>query len=124
AARVVVLHRLNGEDLMHVFGRPVLDDDALGPVGRAGVAVDEDRPEVGEILDEPGLCRPHAVATSRGTLEARDADHNVGPAEEGDLVAHGRRQRSGHVQTVPLTAAVASGRRWARWTLRSALTGL
>ena len=89
--------RADEQDLLDVVGRLGLDHDAAGPVGRAGVRVDDDRMEVREVLDEPGLCGAHDVADRRGVLETRDADHDVGPAEPLDLVADGRCQRGlGH----------------------------
>ena len=108
------VRRADEEDLLDVVGRLGLDDDAPGAVGRAGVAVDEDRPEVGEVLDEAGLRRPDDVADRRGVLEARDADHDVGTTEAGDLVADGRCQGCGHECTVPPVA----GPCYARATLR------
>ena len=48
--------------------------------------------QVREVLDEPGVGRPHDVADRRGVLETRDADHDVGPAKPLDLLADGRRQ--------------------------------
>jgi hypothetical protein len=43
------------EDLLHVAGRLGVHDDPLGSVGRARVGVDEDGPQIGEVLDESGL---------------------------------------------------------------------
>ena len=57
---------------------------------RVLLACAADRPEIREVLDEPGLRRPHDVADRQGVLEARDADHDVGPTDPGDLVADGR----------------------------------
>ena len=94
--------RPDQEDLLDVVGRLGLDHDPAGPVGRPGVGVDQDRMEVREVLDEPGLGRAHDIADRRGVLEAGDADHDVGPAEPLDLVADGRRECGfGHGSTVP-----------------------
>ena len=94
--------RPDEQDLLDVVGRLGLDDDPAGAVGRSGVRVDDDRMEVREVLDEPGLRRAHDIADRRGVLEARDADHDVGPAEPLDLVADGRRECGfGHESTVP-----------------------
>ena len=58
--------------------------------------------QIGEVLDEPGLCGTHDVADGRGVLEARDTDHDVGLSEPRDLVSDGRGQGSlGHEVTVP-----------------------
>jgi hypothetical protein len=80
------------KELLDVVWGLGLHDDPGGPVGRAGVGVDEDRPEVGEVLDEPGLGGADDVADRRGVLEAGDADHDVGATDAGDLVAYGRRE--------------------------------
>ena len=103
-----LVRRADEQDLLDVVGRLGLDDDAAGAVGRAGVGVDHHRPQVREVLDEAGLRRAHDVADRRGVLEARDADHDVGATEAGDLVPDRRRQSSrGHHPTVPPD-------RWAR----------
>ena len=89
------------EDLLDVVGRLGLDDDASGPVGRPGVRVDHDGPKVREVLDEAGLRRADDIADRRSVLEARDPDHDVGPAEPLDLIADGRCERGlGHCSTV------------------------
>ncbi len=100
--------RADEEDLLDVVGRLGLDHDAAGPVGRSGVRVDDDRVQVREVLDEAGLRGADDVTDRRGVLEARDPDHDVGPAEPLDLVADGRCQRGlGHAPTVPPSACVS-----------------
>ena len=105
--------RPDEEDLLDVVGRLGLDDDAARAVRRPGVGVDHDRMQVGEVLDQAGLGGPHHVADGRRVLEARDADHDVGPAEPGDHIADRRRQGCfGHDPTVPSrSAACRAGRR-------------
>ena len=94
------------QDLLDIVGRLGLDDDATGPVGRSRVRIDHDRMQVREVLHEAGLRRAHDVTDRRRVLEARDADHDVGPAEPLDLIADGRRQGClGHGFTVPPSAA-------------------
>ena len=97
-----LVRRPHEQDPLHVVGRLGLDDDALGPVGRSRVAVDEDRAQVREVLDEAGLGRAHDVTDGRCVLEAWDADHDVRMAEAGDLVPNGRGEgRGGHGMTLP-----------------------
>ena len=101
------------EDRLDVVRRLGLDHDALGAVGRARVRVDEDGLEVREVLDQPGVRRAHHVADGRGVLEARDADHDVGAAEAGDLFPDGGRQgRRGHARhpTIPAARPRSRGR--------------
>src|SRR5204863_6107347 len=100
------------EDLLDVVGRLGLDDYALRPVGRARVAVDEDRTRVGEELDEAGVGGPNDVADRGRVLEARDADHDVGLAEPADLLADGLREarlRHGGKSTGRIEATASSG---------------
>ena len=104
--------RPDEEDLLHVVGRFGLHDDAARAIGRPGVGIDHDRMQVGEVLDQAGLRGPHHVSDGRRVLEARDADHDVGPTEPGDHVADRRRQGClGHDPTVPSrSAACRAGR--------------
>ncbi len=89
--------RSDEQDLLDVVGRLGVDDDASGAVRRARVRIDDDGPQVREVLDEACLRGAHHVADGRCVLEAWDADHDVGFAESGDLVPHGRSQGSlGH----------------------------
>ena len=89
--------RPDEQDLLDVVGRLGLDDDAGGPVGRTGVRVDDHRSQVREVLDEAGLGGANDIADGGRVLEAWDADHDVGLAEAGDLVPHGRSEGSlGH----------------------------
>ncbi len=112
--------RADQQDLLDVLGRLGLDHDPARAVGRSGVRVDDDRVEVGEVLDEPGLRRADHVADRRRVLETRDADHDVGPAESLDLVADGRRQGGlRHGSTVP----PSSGRRPSGGTGAGTCTG-
>ncbi len=80
---VELVGRADQEDRFHVVGRLGLDDDALGPVGAAGIRVDEDGLELREVLDEPGVRGPDDVPDRRRVLEARDADHDAGSPEPG-----------------------------------------
>ncbi len=113
------VRRADEEDLLDVVGRLGLDDDALRAVRRAGVAVDEDGAQVREVLDEAGLGGAHDVADRGGVLEARDADHDVGATEAGDLVPDGRRQSSGHFETVPRLSRLDDAGRVGRCAPRS-----
>jgi hypothetical protein len=89
--------RADEQDLLDVVGRLRIDDDAAGAVRGARIRVDDDGPQVREVLDEAGLSRTHHVADGRSVLEAWDADHDVGFTESGDLFPHGRSQGSlGH----------------------------
>ncbi len=83
--------RPDEQDPLDVVGRLGLGHDPLGTIGRAGVGVDQDRPEVGEVLDQAGLGGPHDVADRGRVLEARDADHHVGLAEALDQLPDGWR---------------------------------
>ena len=74
---------------LDVVGRLGLDDDALRAVGRAGVGVDHDRPQVGEVLDQSGLGGAHDVPDRGRVLVRGDADHDVRGPEARDLVTEG-----------------------------------
>ena len=117
--------RPDEQDRLHVVGRLGLDHDPLGAVGRARVGVDEHGLQVGEVLDEPGVSGADDVADGRGVLEARDADHDVGAAEAGDLVPdRGRQGRRWHEPTVPpgtRTASGGAGRRPSRGMINGGL---
>ncbi len=107
--------RPDQEDGGDVVGRLRLHDDPLCAVGRAGVGVDEDRPQVGEVLDEAGMGGPHDVADGGGVPKARDADHDVGRTEALDLAAErlgqaGQRSRARSARGMGRAAALALGR--------------
>ncbi len=102
--------RAHQEDRLNVVRRLGLDDHALRPVGAARVGVDEDGLQLGEVLDEPGMRRSDHIPDRRGVLEARDADHDVGPPEACDLVPdRGRQRRLGHVPTLPPDRSAGGG---------------
>ena len=96
--------RPDEEDLLDVVGRFGLHHDPARAVRRARVGVDEHGPEVREVLDEPGLGRPHDVSDRGGVLEAGDADHDVGLAQGRDLIADGRLQDRRRHRLHPTTA--------------------
>ena len=77
---------MDEQDLLDVAGRLCLDHDALRAVRRAGVGVDQDRAQVREVLHKAGLSGADHMADRRRIPEARNADHDVGATEPGDLV--------------------------------------
>jgi len=109
------VRRPDQQDLLHVAGRLGLDDDPLGAVGRARVGVDQDGPQLREVLDQPGLGGADDV-TYRGRVPiARNADHDVGATEPGDLIGYrgnqGAGRHRGHRTTSRRRAAWPSSRR-------------
>ena len=107
------------QDPLDVVRRLGLGDHALGPVGRAGVGVDEERPQVREVLDEAGLRGASHVPDRRRVLEARDADDEVDPAEAFDLRGdRGRQNGGGHGVTVSRATVGRAGMSGAASTAR------
>ena len=86
---------MDQQDLFDVARRLGLHDDSPGAVWGAGIGVDQDRPEIREVLDEAGLSRTDDVADSRRVPKARDPDHDVGTTEPGYLILDFGSQRAG-----------------------------
>ena len=77
--------RADQDHLLEVVRALGADRDARRVVRRAAVAVDEDRLELGEVLDHPRGRGAHDVADRLGVAEGWDADHEVGVADAPDL---------------------------------------
>ena len=77
---------MDEQDLLDIAGRLGFHHDALGSVRGSRVGIDENRPQIREELDESSLRRANHVPNSCRVPIARDADHDVGTTETGDLV--------------------------------------
>ena len=92
--------RADQDHLLEVVRALGADRDARRVVGRAAVAVDEDRLHLGEVLDHPGRRGADDVADGLGVAERRDPHHQVGGSDAphlGQPVGIERRWRGGGV---------------------------